>query len=195
MNNLVTYYLHQAGVLPPSDALFYQYVLAPNGVFVRAENDFVSVCIRVARLTDETVPIRGLQPIEGWVRLKIPRIPLDLLEVAIAEAQVPTEEGFLAETLSYVTWRDGRHRLVSPGDQRGSRSAVASETVEIGQTVIMDIHSHGAMPPFFSTTDNRDETRFRFYGVIGNLQAAPEWRFRLGIYGHWLEIDRDMLFA
>jgi hypothetical protein len=90
MKNLVTYHLHRTPILPPSNALFYQYVIAQNGVFVRAENDFVSACIPVMRLKEATASIRGLQPLKGWVQLKIPRIPLTLLETVIANAQVPT---------------------------------------------------------------------------------------------------------
>lgn len=194
MNNLVTYHLHRASVLPPSDALFYQYVIAQNGVFVRAENDFVSACLPVTRLKEATAPVRGLQPLNGWVRLKIPQIPLTLLETVIANAQVSAENGRLDETLSYVTWCNGRYRLIKPNDQQASPSSVFSEMVEPGETVVMDIHSHGAAPPYFSPTDDRDETRLRFYGVIGNLRTTLQWCFRLGIYGHWAEIDRDTLF-
>ena len=195
MNNLVTYHLHRAPVLPPSDALFYQYVIAQNGVFVRAENEFVTACIPVTRLKDAAAPIRGLQPLTEWVQLKIPQIPLDLLETAIADAQVSAENGRLDETLSYVVWANGGYRLIKPNDQKASPNFVVTEMVEPGETVVMDIHSHGAAPPYFSPTDDRDETRLRFYGVIGNLRRTPQWRFRLGIYGHWAEIDRDILFA
>lgn len=195
MNNLVTYHLHRTIVLPPSDALFYQYVIAQNGVFVRAENEFVSACLPVTRLKEATAPIRGLQPLKGWVRLKIPQIPLTLLETAIADAQVSAENGRLDETLSYVVWRNGRYHLIKPADQKASPNFVVTEMVEPGETVVMDIHSHGAAPPYFSPTDDRDETRLRFYGVIGNLRTTPQWRFRLGIYGHWTDIDRDTLFT
>lgn len=195
MNNLVTYHLHRTSVLPPSDALFYQYVIAQNGVFVRAENDFVSACIPVMRLKDATAPIRGLQPLSSWVQLKIPQIPLTLLETVIADAQVSAENGRLDETLSYVVWRNGRYRLIKPADQQATPNSVVSEIVEPGEMVVMDLHSHGAAPPYFSPTDDRDETRLRYYGVIGNLRTASQWRFRLGIYGHWTEIDRDALFA
>lgn len=195
MNNLVTYRLHQTAVLPPSDALFYQYVIAQNGVFIRAENDFVSACIPVMRPKDFTAPIRGLQPLGGWVRLKVPRIPLTLLKTVIADAQVSTENGRLDETLSYVVWSNGRFRLIKPIDQQASPNFVVSEIVEPGETVVMDLHSHGAAPPYFSPIDDRDETRLRLYGVIGNLRTTPQWRFRLGIYGHWLEMDRDALFV
>ncbi|MBK8904501.1 MAG: Mov34/MPN/PAD-1 family protein [Anaerolineaceae bacterium] len=203
MNNLVTYHLHQTPLLPPSDAHFYQYVIAQNGVFVRAENEFVSACLPVTRLKEAIAPIRGLQPLTGWVRLKIPQIPLTLLQTAIADAQVSADNGRLDETLSYVVWSDGRigeltssrYHLIKPNDQRATPNSVVSEMVETTETVVMDIHSHGAAPPYFSPTDDQDETRLRFYGVIGNLRGTPQWRFRLGIYGHWAEIDRDILFT
>ncbi|MFZ1397967.1 MAG: Mov34/MPN/PAD-1 family protein [Candidatus Promineifilaceae bacterium] len=203
MNNLVTYHLHRTPDLPPSDAYFYQYVIAQNGVFVRAENEFVSACLPVTRLKEATAPIRGLQPLEGWVRLKIPQIPLNLLETAIADAQISAENGRLDEALSYVVWRNGRvgeltssrYRLIKPADQRATPHSVLSDMVETPETVVMDIHSHGAAYPYFSPTDDRDETRLRFYGVIGNLRGTPQWRFRLGIYGHWAEINRETLFA
>jgi hypothetical protein len=46
----------------------------------------VRVCIPVTRLKEATAPIRGLQMLNGWVRLKIPRISLKLLETVIADA-------------------------------------------------------------------------------------------------------------
>ena len=195
MNNLVTYHLHRAPILPPSDALFYQYVIAQNGVFVRAENEFVRACIQVMRLKETTAPIRGLQMVSPYVQLKIPQIPLTLLETVIANAQVSAENGRLDETLSYVVWANGRYRLIKPNDQQATPNSVLSEMVETGETVVLDLHSHGTTPPYFSPTDDRDETRLRFYGVIGSLRTIPQWRFRLGIYGHWAEIDRDTLFA
>ena len=67
--------------------------------------------------------------------------------------------------------------------------------MELEETVVMDMHSHGAAPPYFSPTDNLDETRLRFYGVLGNVNTSPRWLFRLGIYGYWAELSQDALFA
>jgi PRTRC genetic system protein A len=101
-----------------------------------------------------------------------------------------------------VVWANGRvgeltssrYRLIKPADQQATPKSVVSEMVETAETVVMDIHSHGAALPYFSPTDDGDETRLRFYGVIGNLRGTPQWCFRLGIYGHWTELDRDTLF-
>lgn len=146
MKNLVTYHVHQSPVLPESDAIYYQYVIAQNGVFVRAENEFVAACIKVASLKGSTIAIRGLQPITGWVRLKLPKLPLTLLDAALSDAQSGVRANQLEETLSYVVWRNGRYHLIRPNDQQASPTAVISQTVELEDTVVMDIHSHGAAP-------------------------------------------------
>ena len=195
MKNLVTYHVHQSPVLPDSNAIFYQYVIAQNGVFVRAENEFVAACIKVASLNGLATTIRGLQPLAGWVRLKLPKLPMTLLDTAMSEAQASVKANQLEETLSYVVWQNGRYQLIRPNDQQASPTAVVCKTVELEETVVMDMHSHGAAPPYFSPTDNRDETRLRFYAVLGNVNISPRWLFRLGIYGYWLELSQDALFA
>ena len=195
MKNLVTYHVHQSPVLPESNAIFYQYVIAQNGVFVRAENEFVAACIKVASLNGPTTTIRGLQPLASWVRLKLSKLPSALLTTALADAQASVRANQLDETLSYVVWRNGRYHLIRPNDQQASPTSVVSQTVELGETVVMDMHSHGAASPYFSPTDNRDEARLRFYGVLGNVNTSPRWLFRLGIFGYWLELSQDALFA
>ncbi|MCA9942592.1 MAG: Mov34/MPN/PAD-1 family protein [Anaerolineales bacterium] len=195
MKNLVTYHVHQSPVLPKNDAIFYQYVIAQNGVFVRADNAFVDACIKVASLKGLSTTIRGLQPLTGWVRLKLPKLSMTLLTTALADAQASVRANQLEETLSYVVWRNGRYYLIRPNDQQASPTSVVSMTVELEEIVVMDIHSHGAAPPYFSPTDNRDETRLRFYAVLGNVNTSPRWMFRLGIYGYWLELSQDALFA
>lgn len=195
MKNLVTYHVHQSPGLPKSDAIFYQYVIAQNGIFVRAENAFLDACVKVASLKGPTTAIRGLQPLAGWVRLKLPKLPLTLLDAALADAQASVRANQLNETLSFVVWRNGRYHLIRPNDQQASPTAVMSNTVELAETVVMEMHSHGAALPYFSPTDNLDETRLRFYGVLGHAHADPRWLFRLGIYGYWVEISQDALFA
>jgi hypothetical protein len=68
-------------------------------------------------------------------------------------------------------------------DSQGNSDAVRSHTVETDKLIVMDIHSHGRSTPFFSPTDDQDETRLRFYGVIGSLDNVPRFTFRLGMYG------------
>ena len=191
MQNIVTYHHYHEAQLPANDAIFYQYITAANGIFARAENAFVDACLLVTAPLPSGISIRGLQPLKGWLRLKVPQIPFAILEQAITEAQGAQN---LDETLYYVTWADGRYRLDKPDDQRGTAAAVRSASVETDTLVVMDIHSHGRGDPFFSPTDDGDETRLRFYGVIGCLDKVPQFKFRLGIYGHWAEVPVNALY-
>jgi hypothetical protein len=45
------------------------------------------------------------------------------------------------------------------------------------------------MPARFSGTDDKDETGFRLYGVLGDLRRSPEIRMRVGCYGYFWEVS------
>ena len=96
--NLVTYYVHNKEPLLPNDALAYQYILAENGVFVRAETRFFEAIIPIA-----TCMVRGLSTIQPHFRLKIPRISARLLTNIIADARrARRPDGDLNEVLYQI---------------------------------------------------------------------------------------------
>jgi hypothetical protein len=51
------------------------------------------------------------------------------------------------------------------------------------------------LPAFWSATDDRDEQGACIYGVIGRLDAQPEIRLRLSLYGYWHPLTLADLFA
>ena len=86
-DNLVTYHIHRSPCndhqpLPPNDALAYQYILAGNGLFIRAETPFFAATLPVAACT-----VRGLPPLRWQFRLKVSRIPAHLLDAILADAR------------------------------------------------------------------------------------------------------------
>src|SRR5690606_525880 len=81
-DNLVTYHIHQWAPLPPLDALAYQYLLAGNGLFIRAETRFFQVLIPATTCT-----VRGLPPLQPHFQLHTGRIPERLLAAALADAR------------------------------------------------------------------------------------------------------------
>jgi nucleotidyltransferase/DNA polymerase involved in DNA repair len=139
-NNLVTYHIHQAALLPPNDAQAYQYILAANGLFVRAETRFWQACILVA-----ACEVRGLQPLQPRFVLKIGCLPASLLAAAIADARQQRRDGGGLNEALYQFRHDGHQvRLVRPAQQ-----ATASQ-VQTRQPpppdLILELHSHGKMP-------------------------------------------------
>jgi PRTRC genetic system protein A len=177
-NNLVTYLVHKTIPLPPNDAHAYQYILAANGLFLRAETRFWRVCLPLVRCR-----VRGLQPLRPAFELKVSHLPGSLLYEVMQDARRQRRgDGGLNEALYYFR-HDGRHiRAVRP-KQRATAGSVQSEQ-ERGPDTILELHSHGNMGAFWSATDDRDEQGACLYGVIGRLDSRPEMLLRLGIYGY-----------
>jgi hypothetical protein len=115
--------------------------------------------------------------------------------------QIRASIGQLQEALYHVH-HTGRAACVVKPRQKASSSHVAS--CSGGEPdIILDLHSHGSMPAFWSTADNGDEVGFRFYAVMwlvatlryGRLDERPEIRLRLGVYGYFLSLPVTTLFT
>ncbi|GAI12240.1 unnamed protein product, partial [marine sediment metagenome] len=75
-----------------------------------------------------------------------------------------TKEHYVA-----VTWNDGYHFYVPEQERHGG-----GVIYEVGDQVVVDLHSHGDMTPWFSTTDNKDDLGLKVYGVFGKLDKTPQ---------------------
>lgn len=180
--NLVNAILAESDTLPKIDALGYQYVIAGNGLFIRAEDSRMSACIPIV-LTQ----LHGLADIEPHVILKVPRVPNAFLRSILESAR-----RHLPNEAMYQLWFDGNSWRVSMPAQ--STTPTAARFQDNGATVI-DLHSHGAMDAFFSPTDDGDERGFRLYVVIGNVNTErPTLCARVGVYGHHWNIAPEIIF-
>jgi hypothetical protein len=81
-NTLVTYQVHKQQPLPANNSLAYQYILAGNGVFIRAETSFFDVLLPIAPCT-----VRGLIPLRQEFQMKAPHIPVRLLNTVLTDAR------------------------------------------------------------------------------------------------------------
>lgn len=160
----------------------YDYVVAGNGIFVQAENPTLTARVQI---TDSG--LKGLTPTEPKVILPKGKIPVEILLGGIHWfQQTPETERYFA-----VVW-DGRKYTQTVPEQEGTRSSLSYQTPG---SAVLEFHSHGRLRAFFSQTDDRDEQGFRIYGVAGRLdQRKPEMTIRVGIYGHFQEIDLKDVF-
>jgi PRTRC genetic system protein A len=195
---LVEHILMEQPTLPPL-RLPWAYVIAQNGVFVWARRVGLEALIPVAQCH-----IRGLYPVEPYVRLAYPPVDIWLVaEMLTRSRQARTPQGGYLEILFYLTWEQtfGWHLAVPAQKQEALR--VLPVLDEVGQALyadtLIEIHSHHTMRAFFSATDNKDEQGFRIYGVIGcvdNQRDFPtEMRLRVGIYGHFWEIPASQVLS
>ena len=200
--NLVHYQVARPGIpLPPLTApAGYDYVLAGNGVFKRGRNRHVEAIIPIASCT-----VAGLErwwnPVqrpglriprsagEERVVLAIPHLSPRLLVVALDDARAAGG----VETAYQVTIAGSRVALVKP-PQRGTVSRL-DYTDGGGPEILLDLHSHGNTPAYFSPQDDEDQKGFRFYAVMGHIYTRPSICLRIGIHGDWLPLPVTALFA
>lgn len=178
----VGYLLNKKECLEGEPGLFYNYIMARNGLFVRSESPLLEATVRIAPAN-----VRGLSPAIEEVRLRKGRIPRRIYDLALSVAIADRyHEHYLA-----VTW-EGEYRLRTPW-QNGSSVCVEYEVLP---DTVLDIHSHGPMSSFFSGTDNRDEQGLRLYMVVGRLDTLiPEVEVRVGVYGYFAPINLTQVFA
>ena len=143
MNKPVGYLLKRGDGLYGERGLYYDYILAENGVWIEAEGKLLAARVPVVH-----GQIRGLEPLEPKLVLRHGLIPQRLFDLAInVTMRDVTKEQYIG-----VSWDDGYH-LYTP-EQEGTGGGV---NYEVGSEVVLDLHSHGTMRAWFSTTDNKDE--------------------------------------
>jgi PRTRC genetic system protein A len=179
--------------LPPIPAGLYQYVVAANGIFVRAKRPGLEAQIWVAGTAEK---IRGLVEIQPYVKLGKP-VPRYMLEHLFLDAwrKRPNEALYYLKHIepaqAAAFWAASMpSQIQSPGGVR------PSDPYSSGTDTLLELHSHHSMAAYFSQTDNRDERYgFRLFAVVGRLdQARPEIRVRVGIYGHFWEVPAGWVF-
>lgn len=175
----VGYLFHRQEGLEGERGLYYNYVLASNGLFIEAENKLIAAQIPIAECN-----VRGLAPLETKVILTYGSIPQRFFDLSL--------NMFLADTTREhyvaVVGDAGYHFYIPLQDKEGG-----TVVYEFGDHVVLDLHSHGTMRAFFSSKDNEDEKGMKLYGVVGNLGDTPVLKLRLGVYGYYLPLSwRDV---
>jgi len=162
--------------------LYYNYVLAGNGLFVETESPLLRASVLIAG-----AEVRGLAPKKEGVELVNGRIPRHLFDLAISTLL----SNWRLERYLAIVWDNGyRVRDTSiMADKCSVRYCNLPSTV-------MDIHSHGSMGAYFSDTDDRDEQGLRLSMVVGRLNTpTPEISIRVGIYGYFKNVEFEEVFA
>ncbi len=169
----------QGAMLPPVDpGNFYEYILAANGVFVRASREEFQAMVLVA-----PCHVSGLEKLDPYVNLNGGRLPQTCTQAILADFRA-------ASPMERLLWviLDGRTYTVYAPPQIALASKVAPVDPQdpMGVNAFMDIHSHGRFPAGFSLDDDQDELRhrMRIFAVIGTIEDAPQVLVRVVIHGH-----------
>jgi len=174
MNKPVGYLVNHPGGISGERGLYYDYIIASNGIFIEAEGPLITARIPVAECE-----IRGLAPIETKISLLYGSIPQRFFDLAL--------DMFLSDSstehYAAITGAAGYHFYIPVQDKDAGRVVY-----EVGTSVVLEMHSHGHMGAWFSSTDNVDETGLKLYGVVGKLNATPIVKLRIGVYGYFRDL-------
>lgn len=182
MLELIPLYLYVGPYGLPRPDHLYDYVLSTQGLIKRVETRYVSVDYVLVPMTTELIGLH-LQPYPlRPLRFKPPRIPGRLLHEIMTDARAQSH----LEVMYHLRYSAEQGWSVTRPQQHQASTRVRYTATD-PSGIVVDLHSHGTMPAFFSPTDDRDERGGRIYAVIGHLdQPHPQLVLRLGTYGHWL---------
>jgi len=183
MTKPVGYLTNSPAGIAGEPGVFYDYILAAGGVYLRAQNQFLAATVCIAH-----GEIRGLAPLKENIQLLHGRIPLYFLNKALSTLIVtPDIEQYLA-----ITW-EGDYKLKTPA-QQATAVSVIYETLP---DTVLEIHSHtGGVPAHFSPIDDKDEQGFCIYAVVADMgNLCPTISLRLGVYGYFLPLSQSEIFT
>jgi PRTRC genetic system protein A len=183
--NLIQHQIYRGTPIPLA-AQAYDYLLAGNGVFKRAQSPHICAQIPVG-----PARVAGLPGLVVELAVRPGRIPDRLLYTVLADARRYAYQH--REQMYQFRIERTAVRLIKPDQRAGSGTVVYQ--ADSGAAIVCDLHSHHTMRAFFSHTDDADEQGFRFYAVIGDLLGRPAIKLRLGMYGDFLPLPVTALFT
>lgn len=164
-------------IIPSRDGRVYEIRNTEIGLFVTRTQD-----------------VEELDPIVPSFRMRLPKIPMDILQQVIAFFRSFIQKDSVVEAMVNLLWdcQDDKYTIHVP-EQVVSKSSVKAAPSDIDDERylhVADIHSHNTMSAKFSTTDNEDEKATRLYFVIGRLERYfPEISARISNGGKFHLID------
>ncbi|MBD0264588.1 MAG: Mov34/MPN/PAD-1 family protein [Tolypothrix sp. Co-bin9] len=183
---LVNYLVAKELPLPPISAHLYEYIFGGNGVFIRGRRFGFEIMWQIS-----TTEIRGLPNLSPFLRWELGAVPQNLLKVMLAEAGNSE-----TEILWYLTAKPWT--LVKPPQEADSCRVQPTYTSLLNsayEDAVIEIHSHGDGPAYFSAVDNADEQGFRVYAVLGQVRSSrPTIVVRIGLAGYFCPIPAYMIF-
>lgn len=187
MTQFVQYKTALHSTLPPMSASALEYWLSRNGVFIRAQRQGIKACFPIANCQ-----IAGLAAIEPYFQMEYPRVPMEITKLML----LLSEEAEENEILFHLSFQTGHWHLEVPA-QIGTPTSVTpliSSLDSSYERALIEVHSHANMSSEFSETDNREETGFRIFAVLGKLKSQPSINARIGIYSHFYSIPACWVF-
>lgn len=170
----------------PFEAILYEYVLAGNGVVLKAQRKEFTVSVPLVHRE-----IKGLPEAFVGIKWHKPRIPDPIWDEICRHASIHNSKYDFKEELYLIYWDQGSDswQWCTSGRDRTWASTIADDRRPEYSEACIEIHTHPDGAYQFSSADDRDESgKFRIFGIIVDVHDKPKVRFRCGIYDHLIPI-------
>lgn len=168
----------------------HRYLVARDGTYVEVTRPWLHAIGRIALGVHQT----PFGAIEEKVELRCGAIPKKLLLqfVELAKQALPNETS-AAFVWNYRTnnWRMAKTAIVSSATPDRVDYVPCSGLAD-DETVVVDIHSHGKLPAFFSDADNRDDAKgVKVAVVVGKVDDPHDFDLtaRVCFFGVHVPLD------
>jgi PRTRC genetic system protein A len=173
-------------------AVMFEYLMAGNGLFIRAKRREFSVCLPVCR-----EPINGLPSVQSGIVWHKPKIPEFIWREILENARSGSDSIQFREDVYIVFWHEAscQWHWKNIGKERSWARTIADDRFpEYGEACI-DLHTHPGGTIHFSPADDRDESgKFRIFGILIDIHSPnPKVRFRCGVYDYFAQIPADFI--
>ncbi len=170
----------------PIEAILYEYLLAGNGVVLRAQREEFSVSVPLVFREIKALP-------SSFVGIKWhkPKVPTRIWEEICLHARNSNSKENFREELYLIYWDNQRcsWQWSTSSRDRTYASTIADDRRPEYSEACIEVHTHPDGAYQFSTADDRDESgKFRIFGIITDVHEKPKVRFRCGIYDHLIPI-------
>ncbi len=176
--------------IPPIKAIKFDYLLAGNGLFIRAKRKEFSVCLPL-KLTN----VKGLPDVNNEIVWHKPRIPSRIWQEILSNARSDSDSAEFKEDVYVVYWHEkqAKWHWKNIGKKRSYASTIADDELEEYSKACLEIHTHPPNATYFSQMDDADEQgKFRIFGILIDVHNPnPQLRFRCGIYDYFVQIPAD----
>lgn len=162
-------------------------LVARNGIFLEVRRSWLQCTVRIAELP--RAPPLPYGALTERIDFSFGVIPIALLKefIAIGRKGLPNEvAGALIYHRGSNTLRLDIHDAIKAGPAEIQyRMPVLGPEEEVA----VDLHTHGCLTAFWSSTDDADDQGVKVCGVFGNLhREKPSAAFRLAINGLFREL-------
>lgn len=170
----------------PIEAILYEYVLAGNGVLLKAHRDEFTVSVPLIYRE-----IKGLPEAFAGIKWHRPRVPGRIWDEICLHTRINTSKESFREEIYLIYWNkssDSWEWCTSSKDSSWA-STIADDRRPEYSEACFEVHTHPPGAYQFSNADDRDESgKFRIFGIIADVHDKPKTRFRCGIYDHLIPI-------